>query len=107
MSVTPLVDLLIAVFNNSAISGATTNCTHGVTHITQPVKFPKISTRAKRDSLVLIFWGISTGDVIYSNAPGPPYNARVRLNQDGSEKGAHPVIICAMITRSRLKIVLL
>ena len=69
MSVTPLVDLLIAVFNNSAISGAITNCTHGVTQITPPGKFPKISTRAKRDSLVLIFWGISTGDVIYSTSP--------------------------------------
>ena len=30
------------------------------------IRFPKISTLAKRDSLVLIFWGISTGDVIYS-----------------------------------------
>ena len=38
---------------------------HRVTHITSPLKFPKISSLAKRDSLVLIFWGISTGDVIY------------------------------------------
>ena len=30
------------------------------------LKFPKISTLAKRDSFVLTFWGISTGDVIYS-----------------------------------------
>ena len=58
--VTPLVHLLIAVLNNSAISGAITNCTHGVTHITPRVKSPKISTLAKRDSLVLIFWGIFT-----------------------------------------------
>ena len=65
-TVTPLVPLLIAVFNNLAISGTITNCTHGVIHITPPVKFPKISTPAKKDSLVLIFWGISTGDVIYS-----------------------------------------
>ena len=57
--VTPLVHLLITLFNNSAISGAITNCTHGVTHKTPPVKF---------FSRVLIFWGISTGDVIYSIA---------------------------------------
>ena len=71
-TVTPLVHLLIAVFNNSAISGAITNCTHGVTHITSPVKIPQnINTREKRlarddilenFSLVMIFWGISTGD---------------------------------------------
>ena len=59
--VTPFVHLLIAVFNNSAISGTITNFTHGVTHITRQIKFPKISTLAKRDSLVLIFWGISIG----------------------------------------------
>ena len=64
--VMPLVHLLIAVFNNLAISGAITDCTHGVTHITPPEKFSKISTLAKRGSLVLIFLGISTGDVIYS-----------------------------------------
>ena len=64
-NVTPLVHLLIAIFNNSAILGAITNCTHGVTHIKPRVKFPKISTLAKGYSLVLIFWEISTGDVIY------------------------------------------
>ena len=62
--VSPLVHLLIAEFNNSAISGAITKCTHGDTHITPRKKSPKISTLAKRDSLVLIFWGISNGDVI-------------------------------------------
>ena len=67
-AVTPLVHLKIAVFNNSAISGAITNCTHRVTEITPPVKFPKISTLAKRDSLVLIFWVISTDGVIYSTS---------------------------------------
>ena len=66
MCVTPLVHLLIAVFNNSAISGAITKCTHGDTHITPRLKFPKISTLAKRDSLVLMFLGISSGGVVYS-----------------------------------------
>ena len=60
LSVTPLVNLLIAVFKYSAILGAITNCTHGVTDITPAVKSLKISTLAKRDSLVLIFWGIYT-----------------------------------------------
>ena len=75
--VSPLVHLLIAVFNNLVISGAITKCTHGLTHITSPLKFPKISTLTKRESLVLIFWRISTGDVIYSIATGTWYNARV------------------------------
>ena len=61
-TVTRLVQLLIAVTNNSAISGAVSNCTHGVTHTTPPVKSPKIATLVKRDSLMLILWGVSTGD---------------------------------------------
>ena len=69
-----LVHLLIAVFNDSAISGAITNYTHGVTDITPPVKSPKISTRASPFSRVLIFWGISTGDVIYSTQPCSQYS---------------------------------
>ena len=46
---------------------------HSVTHITSPLKFsPKISTLAKKDLLVLIFWIISTGDVIYRHALRKP-----------------------------------
>ena len=64
--VTQLMKLLIAVTNNSAISSAISNRTHTVTHTTPPVKFLKISILAKRDSLMLIFWRISTRDVMSS-----------------------------------------
>ena len=56
--------LLIAVFNNSPISGAITNCTHDVTNITLPEEIlQNINTREKRLARVDIL-GDFTGGVM-------------------------------------------
>ena len=51
--VTPLVHFLIVVDNTSAIYGAISKCTHGVAHITSPVKIHQNINSHEKGCIVL------------------------------------------------------